>query len=78
MFDVKVGNVIYFTYTNWRGETSKRKAIVQEFVFGSNQWHKEPQFMIKGFDLDKASVRMFATKDISELKVIERKTQSIK
>lgn len=74
MLSVKVGDMIDFTYTNWKGETSPRKAIVEEFIYGSNEWHKEPQFLIKGFDLDKESMRTFAAKDILDLKVKENKS----
>ena len=76
MIGVKVGDTIDFTYKNWKGETSKRKAIVEEFVYGSNEWHKDPQFLIRGFDLDKVSMRTFATKDISDLKVNRNKDYS--
>lgn len=71
MFDVKINDVITFMYTNWKGETSKRSAVVEEFLFGSNQWHKEPQFLIKAFDLDKNDMRLFAIRDISQLKVCD-------
>lgn len=66
---VKKGSFITFTYKNWKGETSERKAIVSDFSYGSNEYHKEPQFMILGFDVDKSAYRTFTTKDISNIKV---------
>lgn len=67
LVSVQVGDTILFTYKNWLGEISKRRVKVEGFIFGSNEFHKEPQFMMKGFDLDKSAMRTFATKDISEL-----------
>lgn len=72
MLTLKIGDTIKFIYTNWKGETSVRNAIVDDFMFGSNEWHKEPQFLIRCFDLDKASMRTFAMKDISNLVVNKR------
>lgn len=66
---VKKGSLIIFNYTNWQGKTNERKAIVSDFSFGSNEYHKEPQFMILGFDVDKSAHRTFATKDIKDIKV---------
>jgi hypothetical protein len=67
MLKIEVGNRISFNYTNWKGETLKRTVYVDEIVYGSNQWHKEPQFFIKGLDTDKIETRFFAMKDISNL-----------
>jgi predicted DNA-binding transcriptional regulator YafY len=53
-------------YTNWRGETSVRTIIPIELVFSSNEWHKEEQWILKAFDIDKQAERMFACKDIKE------------
>jgi hypothetical protein len=72
---LKEGCFISFTYTNWRGETGERKAIVKEFVYGSNEYHKEPQFMIIGIDFDKHGERSFAAKDMSNVKVISYKVK---
>lgn len=71
MENVRKGSIITFTYTNWKGETGERKAIVSELSFGSNEYHKEKQFILLAFDLDKLQYRTFALKDISNLKVIE-------
>lgn len=74
LLSVNVGDTILFTYKNWLGEVSKRKVKIEGFIFGANEFHKEPQFMIKGFDLDKSAIRTFAMQDISELKVINNST----
>lgn len=69
--DIREGDFISFMYTNWKGVTSKRKAIVKGFFFGATEFHPEYQFFIKGFDLDKETVRDFAVGDISAIEVIE-------
>lgn len=70
MINIKKGNLITFDYTNWRGEQGHRKAIVQEFSYGSNEYHKEPQFIMLALDVDKLQYRTFTTKDMSNVKVI--------
>jgi predicted DNA-binding transcriptional regulator YafY len=67
MLKIEKGRRITFTYTNWEGKTSQRTAYVEGFEFGSNQWHKEAQFFLVGFDTDKNAIRCFAVKDISNL-----------
>lgn len=74
MFSIEQGTTLDFTYLNWQGQTSKRKVIFEELFYGSNEWHKEPQFLLKCFDLDKANTRFFAIKDISDLEVNKNKT----
>uniref|UniRef100_A0AAU8GFA3 Uncharacterized protein n=3 Tax=unclassified Seunavirus TaxID=2494210 RepID=A0AAU8GFA3_9CAUD len=34
--------------------------------FGSTEYHKEPQWMIKAYDVDKDDIRDFAVNDIVE------------
>jgi hypothetical protein len=70
-FTVKENDFIVFTYTNWKGETGERKAIIKEFFFGANDYHPEVQFMIRAFDVDKLAERTFAAKDIEDLRVIK-------
>jgi hypothetical protein len=69
---IKPWDVIEFTYKNWRGETSKRRAVVRGLHFGDNSYHKERQMFLHCFDLDKGEYRSFAIKDILEdLVVVE-------
>jgi len=58
---------VEFTYTNWKGETKQRKAVFTTLFWGSNEWHKDPQLLIYGYDLDKKAPRTYAVKDISNL-----------
>lgn len=53
-------------YTNWKGETAYRNIIPKTIEFKSTQWHKEEQWILNGFDIDKQADRGFAIKDIKE------------
>jgi hypothetical protein len=67
---IQQGTKINFTYTNWRGETSKRRAIVLNLLYGSTEYHPEPQWLLKGFDLDKDAIRIYAIRDMKDVVVI--------
>jgi len=51
-------------YKNYRGEIGKRRVIPISVYFGSNEYHKEEQWLMKVFDLDKNDYRDYALKDI--------------
>lgn len=51
-------------YTNWRGERSERIIIPLEIVFESNQWHPEPQWLLRAWDVEKKAERLFALQTI--------------
>jgi len=53
-------------YTNYRGETSDRAIIPERIWFGSTEWHKEPQWILDAFDINKNAKRGFALKDIQK------------
>ena len=53
-------------YTNWKGETKYRNIIPKSIEFKSTQWHKEEQWILNAFDVDKNANRAFAIKDIKE------------
>lgn len=67
---VNVGDLIQFDYTNWKGVKSKRKVIVQEFVFTKSKYHPEYQMFIQGYDMNKMNERTFAVKDIEAETVV--------
>jgi hypothetical protein len=54
-----------FTYRNYRGEVSDRRAILTSVRFGTSEWHPEPQWLLVAFDLDKQAEREFVLADIS-------------
>lgn len=70
--DIKPNDIISFTYKNWQGKVGLRKAVVKKLQFGSNDYHKEDQFLLLCFDLDKNEYRTFALKDVQTLDIIER------
>jgi hypothetical protein len=43
---------INVSYTNWRGVTSVRRVWLGDVRFGTTEWHEEPTWLIKAFDLD--------------------------
>ena len=59
---------IVIEYTNHRDEFSRRSIQPISISFGANEWHKEAQWLLKAFDLDKQQIRYFAMKDISSWK----------
>jgi predicted DNA-binding transcriptional regulator YafY len=52
-------------YTNYRGETADRVIVPRTIWFGSTEYHKEPQWLLKAYDEGKADERDFAMRDIS-------------
>ena len=53
-------------YTNWKGKTSYRNIIPKSIEFKSTEWHKEEQWILNAFDIDKKADRGFALKYIKE------------
>lgn len=69
--NIKKGDIIQFNYINWRGLGDIRKALINEIYYGSNEYHPNPQFLMKAYDLDKNVERIFAMSDMSDVKVID-------
>ncbi len=55
-------------YTNWRGQTSWRRFIPTEILWGKTEWHHEEQWLLKAWDLDKEDYRFYALKDFKSWK----------
>ena len=53
-------------YKNWRGEIGVRKILPLDIYFGSTEFHKEQQWLMKVWDLDKEDYRTYALKNIQE------------
>jgi predicted DNA-binding transcriptional regulator YafY len=51
-------------YTNYRGERSTRIIRPLSIKFMSNEWHREPQWLLEAHDLDKDAIRTFAMSHI--------------
>lgn len=56
-----------FMYTNWKGNRGFREVIPQRIYFGSTEWHKEEQWLMVAYDLDKKAERTFAMKDMENI-----------
>lgn len=52
-------------YKNWKGEVGIRNIIPLEIFYGSTEYHKEEQWLLRVWDLDKKDYRTYAVKDIS-------------
>jgi predicted DNA-binding transcriptional regulator YafY len=57
-----------FTYTNWRGETAVRTVSPRGVTWASTEWHPEPQWLLDAWDVDKREDRLFAMKDMREVR----------
>jgi predicted DNA-binding transcriptional regulator YafY len=54
------GPSIVIDYTNHRGERAWRSIKPVALRFGSTRWHREPQWLLEAYDLDKQTSREFA------------------
>lgn len=61
---------IEFDYVNWKGVESHREASVIDFYFGSTEFQKEEQWIMKARDVEKQDERDFAMKDMRNVKRI--------
>lgn len=52
--------LVVIVYTNWRNETAERRIRPIEIFFGSTDWHTEPQWLLRAFDLERQAERDFA------------------
>lgn len=58
---------LVFEYVNWRGELGQRRVMPSRILFGSTEYHPEPQWLMEAFDLDKGEMRSFAMRDIEKI-----------
>ncbi len=65
-YSMNTSKSVEIIYTNWRGETAKRIIRPLKIWFGSTEWHKEDQWLLKALDVEKNTERDFALKDIHE------------
>ena len=64
--DFNEKKIVKILYKNWKNITSYRKIIPLSIDFQSNEWHKEEQWILNAFDVEKQDNRGFAIKDIKE------------
>jgi predicted DNA-binding transcriptional regulator YafY len=67
---VDTATTIEILYTNYRGETSRRRIVPASLRFGSTEFHPEPQWLLEAFDVERAADRTFAMRDVQEWKSV--------
>lgn len=67
---ISVRNVILeFRYRNWKGEYSKRRVKPERIYWSTgNQYHPQPQWLMRAYDFDKREHRDFAMADMSDVR----------
>lgn len=66
---MELNKKVTILYTNYKGETRYREIIPKSIEYKSTDWHKEEQWILNAFDIEKNADRGFAIKDIKEWKV---------
>jgi predicted DNA-binding transcriptional regulator YafY len=61
---------IKFTYTNHRGELAQRQVRPVGIVFTATEWRPEPQWLLNAFDMEKRVNRLFAMKDMRNVRYV--------
>ena len=56
---------IIFWYRNYKGKEEMRRVRPLHIRFGSSEWHKEPQWLMRAYDLENEKEREFAMRDMS-------------
>jgi len=47
---------VLIDYTNWRGERRSRVIHPLRIEFGSNEWHREPQWLLHAHDMEDPAI----------------------
>lgn len=55
-----------FLYTNHRQEVAWRSVISPSIRFGSTEWHLDPQWLMRAFDMERRDWREFALNKCSQ------------
>lgn len=61
---MEFNKIVTIVYTNYKGNTAIRKILPKDILFGHNEWHKEDQWLMIAYDVEKKADRTFALKDI--------------
>lgn len=56
---------LIFWYRNYKGTEAMRRVRPISIRFGSNEWHKDEQWLMKAYDLENNKEREFAMRDMS-------------
>lgn len=58
---------LHFTYRNYKGEVSERRVVPYRVYYGATGHHTEPQWLLRGFDIEKLAIRTYALSDVLAL-----------
>ncbi len=61
-----IGKPIKVVYKNYRDEVAERIIIPQKIFWGSTEWHKDEQWLLEVFDVERDTQRVYAMKDVIE------------
>ncbi len=67
----KETHTVRVRYTNWRGETAWRTIIPYFIRFGATEHHRDEQWLLEAWDVEKGATRTFALKDVREWRANE-------
>lgn len=60
-------DALWIDYTNWRGERGVRQIRPCDLTWGSNTYHREPQWLLRAWDVERQAIREFAFRDIHRI-----------
>lgn len=60
-----------FRYRNWRGEIAERQARPVSVWYGTTEWHPDPQWFLRAFDIDRGAERDFALRDMIDVRAVQ-------
>lgn len=69
LLELNHSTTIEFDYINWKGLKGKRTVKILGFYYGSTDYHKESQWLLRAIDLYKGEERIFAMRDMSNLTI---------
>lgn len=68
---------ITVTYRNHRGSIAVRTIIPKMLWFGATEWHPEPGWLLRAYDLGKMADRDFSVADMDFTGAIERACDAV-
>lgn len=63
---IKKEEIVKLRYKNWKGEVKVRTVWPMRIWYGSTEYHKDPQWLMKVYDMDKEDYRDYALRDVEE------------
>ena len=63
-----LAGIVSFTYTNWKGETRRRRVLCKQVEYAFVPYRKTWHFVLRAEDLEKGEDRSFIIAKINDLK----------